>query len=93
MHKDRVLIVEDDKEVSDVLRDYLEDKGYEVTVAASCAIAEQLWRSSRPDVAILDYNLPDGSALGLLPSLKTVDPSIPVIILTGYGSIDLAVQA
>jgi len=93
MHKDRVLIVEDEKEVSEVLSDYLEGKGYEVTTAGSCALAEQFWRASRPDIAILDYSLPDGNALGLIPRLKAVDPSIPVIILTGYGSIDLAVEA
>ena len=92
MQKDRILIVEDEKDVSQVLREYLEEKGYEVTTAGTCAEAEQLWRASRPDAAVLDYNLPDGNALSLIPRLKAVDSLIPVIILTGYGSIDLAVQ-
>lgn len=93
MHKDRVLIVEDDKEICEVLRDYLESKGYEVTTAETCALAEQFWRTVRPDVAILDYSLPDGNALELIPRLKALDPAAPIIILTGYGSIDLAVEA
>jgi DNA-binding NtrC family response regulator len=93
MHKDKVLVVEDEREVSELLRQYLEGKGYEVATAATCAQAEQLWRAARPDLAILDYSLPDGNALGLIPQLRTVDPSIPVIVLTGYGSIDLAVEA
>jgi len=93
MHKDKVLVVEDEKEVCELLRQYLEGKGYEVATAGTCAQAEQLWRTARPDLAILDYSLPDGNALGLIPRLRAADPSIPVIVLTGYGSIDLAVEA
>jgi len=90
---ERILIVEDEKETRGVLRDYLEDKGYEIATADTCALAEQVWHTSRPDIAILDYSLSDGNALGLIPRLKAIDPSIPIIILTGYGSIDLAVEA
>jgi DNA-binding NtrC family response regulator len=91
--RERILVVEEEKETRGVLRDYLEDKGYEVSTAETCALAEQLWRTSRPDIAILDYRLSDGDALGLIPRLKAIDASIPIIILTGYGSIDLAVEA
>jgi DNA-binding NtrC family response regulator len=93
VRRDKVLIVEGEKESRGVLRDYIEDKGYEVATAGTCALAEQAWRASRPDVTILDYNLPDGNALELIPRLKAIDSSIPIIILTGYGSIDLAVEA
>jgi DNA-binding NtrC family response regulator len=93
MHRARVLIVEGEKETCGVLRNYLEDKGYEVSTAATCASTEQIWRTRRPDIAILDYSLSDGNALGLIPRLKAIDASIPIIILTGYGSIDLAVEA
>src|SRR5208282_3185564 len=48
---------------------------------------------SSPDAAILDYSLPDGTALDLLPHLKQSHPSVPLILLTGNGSIQLAVQA
>jgi DNA-binding NtrC family response regulator len=89
---ERVLIVEEGKETRGVLRDYLEDKGYEIATAGTCALAEQIWRTSRPDIAILDYSLSDGNALGLIPRLKAIDASVPIIILTGYGSIDLAVE-
>ena len=58
------------------------------------AIAVRPKRScaSRPDVAVMDQYLPDGNALDLLPKLKAIDPQVPVIILTGYGSIDMAVR-
>jgi len=93
MHKDKILVVEDEKEVGELLRQYLEVKGYEVATAATCTQAEQLWRAARPDLAILDYSLPDGNALALIPRLHAADPSTPMIVLTGYGSIDLAVEA
>jgi DNA-binding NtrC family response regulator len=91
--RQRILIVEEEKDTCGVLRHYLEDKGFEVATAGTCALTEQIWRTTRPDVAILDYSLPDGTALELLPRLKAMDASIPIIILTGYGSIDLAVEA
>ena len=91
--RERVLIVEEENETRGVMRDYLEDKGYEIATAPTCSVTEQIWRTARPDIAILDYTLPDGDAVGLVPHLKAIDPSIPIIILTGYGSIDLAAEA
>jgi DNA-binding NtrC family response regulator len=93
MQRERVLIVEGEKETCGVLRNYLEDKGYEVSTAGTCATAEQIWRTRRPDIVVLDYSLSDGNALALIPRLKAIDASIPIIVLTGYGSIDLAVEA
>jgi DNA-binding NtrC family response regulator len=91
--KERILIVEEEKETRGILRDYLEGKGYEVATAGTCALTEQIWRATRPDIAILDYSLPDGNALALIPRLKATDASIPIILLSGYSSIDLAVEA
>src|ERR1700722_1879158 len=91
--KERILIVEEEKETCGVMRNYLEDKGYEVATAGTGALTEQAWRTQRPDIAILDYTLPDGNALGLIARLQAIDASIPIIILSGYGSIDLAVEA
>jgi DNA-binding NtrC family response regulator len=51
-----------------------------------------MWQNARPDVAVLDYSLPDGNVSDLLPRLKALDANIPIIVLTGYGSIDLAVE-
>lgn len=93
MTKDKVLIVEDEASIRTVLRQFLESRQYEVVETATCAEAKRLWREVHPDIAILDYSLPDGNALELLTSLQGIDSSIPVIILTGYGSIELAVEA
>src|SRR5579864_6736411 len=93
MMKDRVLIIEDEETICGLISDFLEKKGFEVVVGDSCEDAERQQRSFRPDVAIFDYSLPDGNALDLMSRVRSVDPTLPVIILTGHGSIDLAVQA
>lgn len=89
----KVLIVEDEPDVRAVLRQGLERKGWQVSTADTCTVAEQIWRASRPDIALLDYSLPDGNAFALIPRLRAVDSSVPLIVLTGYGTIDLAVEA
>jgi DNA-binding NtrC family response regulator len=93
MPKDRILVVEDELAVRDVIREFLQRRNYDVIVAGTCATAEQLACATHPDAAILDYCLPDGNALTLIPRLKAIDPTIPLIVLTGFGSIELAVEA
>jgi DNA-binding NtrC family response regulator len=89
----RVLVVDDHAGARFGIRDFLEAHGHTVTEADSCQAAEESFRTSRPDIAIVDYSLPDGNALELLPRLKEIDASVPVLVLTAHGSIDLAVQA
>jgi DNA-binding NtrC family response regulator len=45
------------------------------------------------DAAVVDYSLPDGTALELIPRLKALDATVPILVLTGHGTIDLAVKA
>ncbi len=93
MAKNRILIVDDEPGLRFGIRDFLELNGYAVDEAESCRDAQDLFRTSRPDIVIADYMLPDGTALDLLPRLKEINPDIPLLILTAHGSIDLAVRA
>lgn len=93
MSRNKVLVVDDEPGVRFGIRDFLEQQGYEIEEAESCADAQHLFRSSRPDIVIADYMLPDGTALDLLPRLKEIDAGIPLLVLTAHGSIDLAVRA
>src|SRR5215813_5757804 len=93
MARNKILIVDDESGLRFGVRDYLELQGYEIDEADSCESAQHLFRSSRPDVVVADYLLPDGTALDLLPRLKEIDSGIPLLILTAHGSIDLAVRA
>jgi len=88
-----VLLVEDEPSLRLALGRYLERNDYGLAEAATCLAAESTFRTRRPDVVLADYELPDGNALELLPRLRAIDRSVPVVILTAHGSIDLAVRA
>ena len=93
MSRNKVLVVDDESGVRFGIRDFLEQQGYEIEEAESCQDAQHLFRTSRPDIVIADYMLPDGTALDLLPRLKEIDAGTPLVVLTAHGSIDLAVRA
>jgi DNA-binding NtrC family response regulator len=93
MAKTRVLVVDDEEAIRFALRDFLEIEGFEVAEAVSVATALAAYQDGHPDVVLLDYRLPDGTALELLPRLRAHDPAVPVIVLTAHASIDLAVRA
>jgi DNA-binding NtrC family response regulator len=88
-----ILIVDDQERVRQTVADYLTLKGMKCVEASSLREGEEKFRMERPAVAIIDYALPDGDALQLLPRLKAIDPSTPVLILTGHASVDLAVKS
>jgi DNA-binding NtrC family response regulator len=89
----RILIVDDQQRLRQAIREFLETKGFDVDEAGTCAAAEETFRATRPDLALLDYDLPDGDALELLPRLKAIDGDTPLLILTAHGTIELAVRA
>src|SRR5207244_6425865 len=88
-----VLVVDDSATIRTNIRLFLEEKGRAVREAANSRAALEDFRTTRPDVALIDYLLPDGNALDLLPALREVDATVPIIILTAHGTIDLAVRA
>ncbi len=65
----------------------------QVLEAAAGAIGLERTQDGYPDLVILDQQLPDGSGLDLIPRLHAIDPELPIVLLTGHGSSDLAVQA
>jgi len=93
MSRERILLVEDDPGIRFGLSELLDSAGYEVEQATSCETALAAFAAARTDVAVLDYVLPDGTALELLPRLRALDGNTSFIVLTGHGSIDLAVAA
>jgi DNA-binding NtrC family response regulator len=91
--KTRILLVDDEPGVRFGIQRFLQSNGYEVEAVDSCERAEGAFVLQRPAAVIVDYMLPDGNALELLPRFKALDASVPVIVLTGHGTIDLAVRA
>jgi DNA-binding NtrC family response regulator len=89
----KILLVDDDAVIRYAIRTYLEAHGDIVAEAGSCTEARTLLQKSPPDAALVDISLPDGDGIGLLQEIREYDGEIPVIILTGQGSIELAVRA
>ena len=93
MAERRILIVDDEESVRFPIRTFFAREGYDVREADSVASAVDSFRVGRPDLAILDYALPDGDGLELLAKLRELDAGVPMVVLTAHGSIDLAVKA
>jgi DNA-binding NtrC family response regulator len=88
----RILLVEDDEELRHAYAAHLTANGFLVEEAPDMAVAHKSFVATRPDLAILDFRLPDGNALGLLHKFKELEPTVPIIVLTGFGSMELGVQ-
>ena len=93
MPERKVVIVDDEADVRLPLRRFLLGKGYAVLEADSVASVRAILGRESVDAAVVDFSLPDGDGLDVLRSVKAQDASVPVVLLTGHGSIDLAVKA
>ena len=72
---------------------FLQTQNFEVEAVDSCERAQGAFALNRPDLVIIDYMLPDGNALQIMPWFKATDSSVPILLLTGHATIDLAVRA
>jgi len=90
--KAKVLIVDDEKDLRGLLAAVLEDY-YEIAQADSGAALQKTFSQEAPDVVLLDVKLPDANGLDLLPQIKKHWPETEVIVLSGHGTITMAVEA
>jgi DNA-binding NtrC family response regulator len=93
MEPAHVLVVDDERHILDVLRDTLTHFGYRVTCATSGVEALAALRSELFDAAITDIRMPEMSGVDLLREIKKHDESIEVVVMTGYPTINSAVEA
>lgn len=94
MTNQRILIVDDEASLRTALFRALDRKGYQVVTAATIKEAETFSTAEKPvDVALVDLRLPDGDGLAFMSHLKQKSPDAQVIILTGHGSVETAVEA
>jgi DNA-binding NtrC family response regulator len=91
--KTRILVVDDEEAMREVLEMRLQDWGFEVRLAGDASEARALTQNWDPDMVISDVIMPGMSGLDLLRALKADRPVRPVILVTAQGSIDLAVEA
>jgi len=88
-----VLIVDDEPTPRAFLHQSLADQGYAALEAGTVADAHNQIDLGHADIVLLDVNLPDGSGLRLLERVAQEQPGLPVIVITGYGDIEMAVEA
>jgi DNA-binding NtrC family response regulator len=89
-----VLVVDDDAGMARTLEEFLNREGYAVEVAFSAAEAAEISeRNPRVALALVDLIMPVTDGLGLMEQLHHANPDLPVVIMTGYGTIETAVEA
>jgi DNA-binding NtrC family response regulator len=91
-HRGRVLVVEDEAYVRDSLTEILHDRGYDVTGAGTVAEGMGVLGRSPIDVVLTDFRLPGADGLELVKQVRAASPDVPVIVLTGQGTITSAVE-
>jgi|GEM_PF-2076045 signal transduction histidine kinase/DNA-binding response OmpR family regulator len=93
LHKDRVLIVDDDESTRRILSLILQEKGYEAEAAETGQEAITKAKTRHFNVAFLDIKLPDTEGTDLATQLKHIQPDTAMIIITGHASVENAVRA
>ena len=93
MPKERVLIVDDEKNIVSSLQEILTDEGYEIVTAEDGLDALEVVQSEPPDLVLLDIWIPGMDGIEVLQAIKTYHPEIEVLVMSGHGTIDTAVKA
>ena len=88
-----VLIVDDEKNYPLILGAVLEDEGYETLAANSGPEALEMLKNCDIDLMLTDMKMPVMDGIELLEKVKTIDPDLPVIMMTAHGTVDKAVEA
>ena len=92
-HTETVLLVDDDEQVRDTLAKVLRMDGIETITAGTVDEGRKLVAIHTPAAVVVDYQLPDGTGIDLAQDVKALDPEIPVLLLTGYATLDTAIAA
>ncbi|HVH43135.1 MAG TPA: sigma-54 dependent transcriptional regulator [Labilithrix sp.] len=93
MPGERILVIDDDAALRFGIKSYFGTKGFVIEESSRCDESTEAFRSFAPDLVISDFNLPDGDGLDVLRQLRQIDASVPVVVLSGFATIDLAVQS
>ncbi|MHC4307928.1 MAG: response regulator, partial [Planctomycetota bacterium] len=89
----KILVVDDDQNILNVIKLRLEANNYRVTTALQAEAAVKIAKNKTFDLALVDLKLASKSGIELMEDILQIDPEMPIIILTAYGTIENAVQA
>ena len=92
MAEQRLLVVDDDSDICLLLSKFLEKRGYVVNTAGRKTTALALLKEHRFDLILCDHRLPDTDSLDMLSHFREGAPGVPVIVITGYSDVRIAVE-
>ena len=94
MRKDtiKILVVDDEEGILDVTEEYFQRKGYQVYTAPSGTQALEILKQVRIDCVFTDINMPEMDGLELAERLHGIENTIPVVVMTGYPSLENSIQ-
>ena len=93
MHVPSILVVDDELLIRDLLYDFFSGQGWKISVAENGEKALDILQDKSIDLVLTDIKMPEMDGLTLTRHMKEKFPSIPVVVMTGYPSIDTAIQA
>jgi DNA-binding NtrC family response regulator len=90
---DKIFVVDDDKDLRENIGEILSDYGFDVTLFVSAELAQEGLKSCKPEIIILDNMMPGIGGMAFIPYVKATYPSVRVIMITAFATIDNAVDA
>ncbi|MDD5681539.1 MAG: response regulator, partial [Candidatus Omnitrophica bacterium] len=93
MNKPKILVIDDEIDICEMMRDFFNDRGYEVIYSLTGQGGLDAFSIEKPNIVILDLCLKDMSGLEVLKTIKREDPSCIVIIITGSASDNDRIEA
>ncbi|RKX22911.1 MAG: hypothetical protein DRP35_00780 [Candidatus Zixiibacteriota bacterium] len=93
MKKHSILVVDDELLIRDLLYDFFNSQGWEVKVAGNGEKAMQIVENEQVDLVLTDIRMPEMDGLFLTKQIKDNHPELPVVVMTGFPSVDTAVEA
>ncbi len=89
----RILIIDDDKEMSSLLLDFLEGEGYEATSANDGGAGLRRIAGEKFDLVLTDFRMPGLTGLDILPEIRKLQPATSVVVITAFGSEEVCHRA
>jgi DNA-binding NtrC family response regulator len=91
--KPLILVVDDEPDIRELIKDILEDENYQVTIAANGEEAQAEFNRQLPDLVLLDIWMPDIDGISLLKEFKQQNKAVTIVMMSGHGTIETAVEA
>ena len=89
----KILVIDDERAIRNTLKEILEYEKYQVDLAENAAAALQHIKNNEYNIILCDIKMPDTDGLELLPQITEKQPDAPVVMISGHGNIDTAVEA